>query len=466
MSTVFSIRNLQWPRLRLRTVIALAVAGAVAIMAINVGWRLYQRVTTTTVTAFFPEANALYPGDKVQIMGFAVGAVDEIEPAGGRMKVTFHFDAQYQVPADAYAAIINPSLVASRAIELTPVYRGGPTLTDGAVIPLERTQVPVEWDDLRGQVTRLLDELGPTPETPAGPIGQAVSSLADGLAGKGAQLRIALTNLSQALTALSEGRGDFFAVIRSVAEFSNTLHQNDQKFVALNANLAQFTDGMTQSDRQLADAVQQIDALLSTVRTLVRDNGSPLSHGIDNLEQATSAIVAPTPRDGLETALHVLPNMAANSAAMYEPAHGAITAQLQAPNFANPLQMICSSVQAASRLGYQESAELCAQYLAPVLDAIKFNYPPVGLNLASTADTVPDQVAYSEERLRPPPGYKDTTVPGVWAVDSAFSHGNHEPGWKIAPGMDGLQLQLFTQNMLAPEDLAGLLANPTAGGTG
>ena len=42
------------------------------------------------------------------------------------------------------------------------------------------------------------------------------------------------------------------------------------------------------------------------------------------------------------------------------------------------MQFICSSIQAGSRLGYQESAELCAQYLAPILDAIKFNYLPFG----------------------------------------------------------------------------------------
>ena len=76
------------------------------------------------------------------------------------------------------------------------------------------------------------------------------------------------------------------------------------------------------------------------------------------------------------------------------------------------MQFICSAIQAGSRLGYQDSAELCAQYLAPILDAIKFNYLPFGLNLLSTAMTLPKQIAYSEPRLRPPPGYKDTTVPG------------------------------------------------------
>ena len=108
------------------------------------------------------------------------------------------------------------------------------------------------------------------------------------------------------------------------------------------------------------------------------------------------------------------------------------------------MQFICSSIQAGSRLGYQESAELCAQYLAPILDAIKFNFLPFGLNQFVRAMTLPKQIAYSEPRLQPPPGYKDTTVPGIWSRDTLFSHGNHEPGWVVAPGMQGVDVQPFT----------------------
>jgi phospholipid/cholesterol/gamma-HCH transport system substrate-binding protein len=130
------------------------------------------------------------------------------------------------------------------------------------------------------------------------------------------------------------------------------------------------------------------------------------------------------------------------------------------PNFANPIQFICSTIQAGSRLGYQDSAELCAQYLSPVLDAIKFNYLPVGLNPFNSAAALPKEVAYSEERLRPPPGYKDTTVPGIFSRDTPFSHGNHEPGWVVAPGMQDTQVQPFTADMLTPESLAELMGGP------
>lgn len=117
-------------------------------------------------------------------------------------------------------------------------------------------------------------------------------------------------------------------------------------------------------------------------------------------------------------------------------------------------------MQAGSRMGYQESAELCAQYLTPVLDAIKFNGPPAGINLYQTPAVLPKHIAYSEPRLQPPPGFKDTTVPGIWAPDSPLSHGNHEPGWVVAPGEQGLTVGPATESLLTPDSLAELMGGP------
>jgi phospholipid/cholesterol/gamma-HCH transport system substrate-binding protein len=105
---------------------------------------------------------------------------------------------------------------------------------------------------------------------------------------------------------------------------------------------------------------------------------------------------------------------------------------------------------------------MCAQYLAPILDAIKFNFPPFGLNMANTASTLPKMVSYSDPRLQPPGGYKDTTVPGIFSRDTLFSYGNHEPGWVTAPGMQGVDVQPLTQNMLTPESLSELMGGPDA----
>jgi len=460
MSTIFDIRNVHLPKVSRKAIFVGTLVVVLAIVGALVGVQLYRKLTTTSVVAYFSEAIALYPGDKVQIMGVRVGSIDKIEPAGDKMRVTLHYGNKYEVPANATASILNPSLVASRTIQLSPPYTGGPVLQDGAVIPIERTQVPVEWDHLRDSINGILRQLGPTAEQPKGPFGEVIESAADNLAGKGKQVNETLNSLSEALTALNEGRGDFVAITRSLAQFISALYKNDQQFVALNDNLAQFTDWFTKSDHDVADTVRRVDDVLATARKFVSDNRSVLTRDVNNLADVTTTILQPEPRNGLETALHVLPTFAGNFNNIYYPLHSSLVGLLVFPNFANPIQFLCSAVQAGSRLGYQDSAELCAQYLAPVLDAIKFNYLPFSANFFNSAATLPKEVGYSEERLRPLPGYKDTTVPGIFSRDTPFSHRNSEPGWVVAPGMQGTEVQPFTANMLTPESLAELMGGP------
>jgi phospholipid/cholesterol/gamma-HCH transport system substrate-binding protein len=249
-------------------------------------------------------------------------------------------------------------------------------------------------------------------------------------------------------------------VVKSLALFVNALYKSDQQFVALNNDLATFTNSFTNTDRELANALQDLNQLLTTTRQFISKNGEVLTHDINNLAEVTNAILQPDPLNGLETALHVFPTLGANLMNIVSPTTGGVMGLPVIANFANPMQLVCSAIQAGSRLGYQESAELCAQYLAPILDAIKFNYPPIGISQFVTAMTLPKQVTYSEPRLQPPGGYKDTTVPGLFSRDTLFSHGNHEPGWVAAPDMQGVDVQPFTANMLTPECLAELMGGP------
>ena len=460
MSTIFNVRNLKLPNVSRTAGIIGAIVLVLALVAGVVGWQLYKKLTTNTVVAYFSDTLALYPGDKVQIMGVKVGSIDSIEPAGDKMKVTFNYENKYKVPANATASILNPSLVASRTIQLSPPYTGGPEMQSNAVIPLDRTQVPVEYDELRDSINRILTDLGPTREQPKGPFGDIIESFSYGLEGKGDQINKTLSGLSEAVTTLNEGRGDFFAVIKSLALFVNALYKSDQQFVALNNDLAQFTNSFTNTDQELATALRDLNDLLTTTRRFISENGEVLAHDIDNLADVTNAILQPEPLDGLETGLHVYPNLISNLINITSPNSGGIVGLPVISNFANPMEFICSSIQAGSRLGYQESAELCAQYLAPILDAIKFNFPPIGINEFTGAMTLPKQRSYSPARGPPPAGYKDTTVPGIFSRDTLFSHGNHEPGWVTAPGMQGIEVQPATERNITPECLAELLGGP------
>ncbi|MET0996300.1 MAG: MlaD family protein, partial [Mycobacterium sp.] len=116
----------------------------------------------THLVAYFDNSNGIFVGDEVRIVGVPVGAIDKIEPEPLRVKISFSLDEKYKVPADAKAVILSPSLVTSRAIQLTPAYTSGPVMANGTVIPQQRTAVPVEFDDFRKQLQKLNEALQPT----------------------------------------------------------------------------------------------------------------------------------------------------------------------------------------------------------------------------------------------------------------------------------------------------------------
>lgn len=64
MSTIFDIRNIRLPKVSRATVIIGSLVLVLGLVAAFVGLKLYQKLTNNTVVAYFPSANALYPGTR------------------------------------------------------------------------------------------------------------------------------------------------------------------------------------------------------------------------------------------------------------------------------------------------------------------------------------------------------------------------------------------------------------------
>ena len=243
--------------MRIALATSLTVILAVAITVVATPW--WDRVTKDTFVAYFANANGLYTGDEVRILGVEVGTVEAIDPQPNRTKVTFSVDRQYSVPADARAAILSPSLVSARAIQLVPAYSGGPKLAAGEAIPQERTAVPVEWDDFRQQLEKLTDSLQPT--TPGGPspVGEFINTAADNLRGQGETARDTVIKLSQAVSALGDHSTDIFSTVRNLQLLVSALSSSSDLLAAFNTNLADITTVLSNTPDEVANATKGLD---------------------------------------------------------------------------------------------------------------------------------------------------------------------------------------------------------------
>ncbi|AMO62988.1 virulence factor Mce family protein [Mycolicibacterium phlei] len=396
---------------RLKVFIGAALA-VLLVGGIVVVTRASDVMNRTNVVAYFDNSNGIYVGDDVRILGVNVGKITAIEPEPERVKISFWYDSKYKVPADAKAAILSPTLVTARAIQLTPVYSGGPVMEDNTVIPLDRTAVPVEWDDVREQLQKLSESLEPTAADGTSDLGALINTTADNLRGQGANIRETVIKLSQAFSALGDHSTDIFSTVKNLAILVKALQSSTDLMRQLNQNLASVTGLLADSPDEVENAIRDLNAVVPEVQSFVAENREALGTTSEKLAGVTQALTDSL--DDVKQFLHIAPNTFQNYVNIWQPAQGAVSAVPMINNFANPVQFLCGAVQAASRLGAEESAKLCVQYLAPIIKNRQWNFPPIGQNLFVGATTRPNELTYSEDWLRPdyiPPQPLPPTLP-------------------------------------------------------
>ncbi|WP_375373772.1 MCE family protein [Mycobacterium sp. AZCC_0083] len=358
-----------------------------------------ETINRTNVVAYFENSNGIYVGDDVTILGVPVGQISAIEPEPTQVKVSFWYNSKFRVPADANAAVLSPMLVTSRAIQLTPSYSGGPVLADDAVIPRERTVVPVEYDDFRKQLERLTETLQPTQPGGVSTLGAVINTAADNLRGQGANIRDTVIKLSQAFSALGDHSTDIFSTVKNLSILVSALQDSTNLMRQLNQNLASVSGLLADDPNEVGNAVRDLSDAVGQVQSFVADNRETLGTTSDKLAGVTTALTESI--DDIKQFLHVAPTTFQNYINIYQPAQGAVSSVPVINNFANPITFICGAVQAASRMGAEDSAKLCVQYLAPIIKNRQYNFPPIGENLFVGAQARPNEITYSEEWMRP-----------------------------------------------------------------
>ncbi|MGV0810200.1 MCE family protein [Mycolicibacterium setense] len=373
--------------------VVILIAGLVVVL------REAGGVGRTHLVAYFDNSNGIFVGDEVRIVGVPVGKIDRIEPQPLQVKISFWLDDQYKIPADAKAVILSPSLVTSRAIQLTPAYTSGPVMANGTVIGRDRTAVPVEFDDFRQQLQKLNDALQPTQPGGVSPLGALVNTTADNLRGQGPTIRDTIIKLSQAISALGDHSDDLFTTLKNLSVLVSALQGSSDLLAQLNRNLATVTNLVSNDPNEIGNAVHELGELATELTRFVNDNRESLGITADKLASVSQALHDSIP--DIKDVLHVAPSTFQNFINIYQPAQGTLTGALSVNNFQNPITFLCGAIQAASRLSAEQSAKLCVQYLAPIVKNRQYNFLPLGLNPIVGATARPNELTYSEDWMRP-----------------------------------------------------------------
>ena len=428
-------------RNRLLAAVAVVLAGLIVAAAIFVVHQTFFR--PKTITAYFTTATAIYPGDDVRVSGIKAGRIASIQPEGTQAKLTMKVDRDVPIPADAKAVIVAQNLVASRYVQLTPYRSGGPTMRDGAVIPVERTAVPVEWDEVKAQLARLATDLGPTGNVSTSSVGRFIESSADALQGNGDKLRQTLAQLSGVGRILADGSGNIVDIIKNLQTFVTALRDSNQQIVQFQNRLATLTSVLNDNRSDLDAALTDLSVAVGEVQRFIAGSRDQTSESIQRLANVTQTVA--DHKIDLENVLHVAANAFANYYNFYNADTGDDVGAFVFNNFSSPLQFLCSAIGAVENATAPETAKLCAQYLGPALRLLNFNYVPLPVSPYLMPSMDPQDIVYSEPNLAPGGAGPKPWPPEIPPAVSAYTGLNGDvpppPGWggaglpPMAPGL-------------------------------
>jgi phospholipid/cholesterol/gamma-HCH transport system substrate-binding protein len=324
--------------------LALAVVGVIVIAALMT---LRGGPEQKTLVASFPRTVSIYEGSDVRVLGVPVGTVETVEPAGTTVKVTMAYDPDVKVPADVKAAIIAPSVVGDRYVQLTPVYESGPLLEDGATLDTDSTGVPLELDEIYQSLDDIAVALGPDGANKDGALTRLLHSTAENFGGQGEQFSETIHNLSRFTSTLDNNKDALFDTAREVERFVGALEDNDQTVRDFNDSLAAASSVLEGERDDLATALRNLGVATEQVSSFVKENEQALSENIKGLVRVTDILVRQ--RDALDETLSAAPTALSNLYHTYNPRTGTLDTRTNlgenaSSAEADPLETLCSLI--------------------------------------------------------------------------------------------------------------------------
>jgi phospholipid/cholesterol/gamma-HCH transport system substrate-binding protein len=305
-------------------------------------------------TAMLRDGAGLYVGNDVGILGVPVGRVTNVEPAGKVVKVTMKVtDPDIKIPADAAAVVVSRSVATDRYVELTPVYRGGPEMQSGAVIPVDRTRTPVDFDEVLGSMSKLASDLTDTPGA-TNSISEVLRTVAAAFSGNADDLNSAIHGLAGLVDTVHGQRSELFDTMDAVDELATDLVDHKKLIETFVENLGDALDLLNSERDGVEDVLRALQDTLEQLTDFSRENRGAVKASVKQITRLLQTALRS--RDDLEETLEVMPLATDNIARSLNPEDNHIWVR------GAPAQV----------LGLQPVFEQLCQYIGPVCNLASF----------------------------------------------------------------------------------------------
>ncbi|MET3960198.1 phospholipid/cholesterol/gamma-HCH transport system substrate-binding protein [Marmoricola sp. OAE513] len=248
-------------------VAALVVGALVAAMVVVT---TFVTVGKKSYTAVLEQTAGLRVGEDVEVHGVPVGSVRSIELDGDKVRVGFVMDGDIELGDESTAAVKVATLLGTHYLAVDP--QGSGTI---GTIPLSRTSVPFNLQDVLEKGTQNLDKLDPV------------------------LLAKALTETSKTLTASSQNIGP---ALTGIARLSEAVEKRSGQTSSLLTAARSVTDQLSDSSADIVTLMQQSNLVIGeitsrrkAIHTLLVQT-TTLASSLDQIIERTKGDMAPALR--------------------------------------------------------------------------------------------------------------------------------------------------------------------------
>jgi virulence factor Mce-like protein len=246
---------------------------------------------TYTLTADVAQAPNLFEDGRVMVRGVEVGRISEVEPRPDAVHITMEIDADTKIPSDARLAIVPITVIADRYVQFAPPYSAGPALGDGDHIPIDRTQIPAELDDVLTQLKGLLAALEPKPGERRGPLFRLIRNLDVVTKGRSDEFAGSLEGSADVLENLAASEADITGLIANLDRLFVTLANRSSEIGLLNERLALVAESLQGDQENIESTIENLSFLADESAQLVTDSGDELGEDLGRLKRVLNGLL-------------------------------------------------------------------------------------------------------------------------------------------------------------------------------
>jgi phospholipid/cholesterol/gamma-HCH transport system substrate-binding protein len=237
-----------------------------------------------TIKAYLADSAGLFVGNDVGILGVTVGEITAIEPEGDKVLVTMEVDGDQPVPADAGAVVVARSVATDRYVELTPVFHDGDEkMADDTTIPVEKTQTPVDFDQVLSSLNEFATGIGGNKETTKA-VQRFIDAGTRALQGRGPLLNQTIHSLADGVDGIASQREDVAATLKSLDVLLTTIANNESTARAFIQQVSRASKLLADERENFRQALRSLDSAVTTVAKFAVDNRQAI---VDNVNGST-----------------------------------------------------------------------------------------------------------------------------------------------------------------------------------